>query len=139
MDSNNHKFERVEAVLDPDYVTNKISLRTASCIDNNEIVFYEIDKESKSSDESDSESKSFSEKVVNWIRKPVPRTDGKRTDIYYYEEGKKQRLRSLKEVKDYCSENELKFQPNLFNFKATDTYSGIVSGNYESSSSMSSE
>ncbi|GBN00062.1 Retrovirus-related Pol polyprotein from transposon TNT 1-94 [Araneus ventricosus] len=52
---------------------------------------------------------------------------------------KKQRLRSLKEVKDYCSENKLKFQPDIFNFKATDTYSGTVSGNYESSSSMSSE
>ncbi|GBO26123.1 hypothetical protein AVEN_110470-1 [Araneus ventricosus] len=77
LDSNNHKFERVEVVLDPDYVKNKIPLRTASYIDNNEIVLYEIDKESKSSDESDSESKSFSEKVVNWIRKLVPRTDGK--------------------------------------------------------------
>ncbi|GBM60261.1 Retrovirus-related Pol polyprotein from transposon TNT 1-94 [Araneus ventricosus] len=97
LDSNNHKFERVEAVLDPDYVKNKIPLRTASYNDNNEIVLHEIDRESKSSDESDSESKSFSEKVVNWIRKPVPRADGKRTDIYYYEEGKKQRLRSLKE------------------------------------------
>ncbi|GBN48974.1 hypothetical protein AVEN_82293-1 [Araneus ventricosus] len=29
LDSNNHKFERVEAVLDPDYVTNKIPSRTA--------------------------------------------------------------------------------------------------------------
>ncbi|GBN38138.1 hypothetical protein AVEN_182835-1 [Araneus ventricosus] len=139
VDSNDHKFERVEAVLDPHYVANKIPLRTASYIDNNEIVPDEIDRESKSSDESDSESKLFSEKVVNWIRKPVPRTDGKRTEIYYYEEGKKQRLRSLKEVKDYCSENKLKFQPDIFNFKATDTYSGIVSGNYESSSSVRSE
>ncbi|GBM86039.1 hypothetical protein AVEN_30533-1 [Araneus ventricosus] len=127
--SNNHKFEQVEAVLDPAYVTNKIPLRTASYIDNNEIVLDEIDRESES----------FIEKVVNWIRKPVPRTDGKRTDIYDYEEGGKQHLRSLKEVQDYCSENKLKFQPDLFNFKATDTYAGIVSGNYESSSSMSSE
>ncbi|GBM15313.1 hypothetical protein AVEN_210942-1 [Araneus ventricosus] len=91
VDSNNHKFERVEAVLDPDYVTNKIPLRTASYIDNNEIVLDEIDRESKSSDESESESKSFSEKVVNRIRTSVLRTDGKRTDIYYYEEDKKQR------------------------------------------------
>ncbi|GBN41288.1 hypothetical protein AVEN_84914-1 [Araneus ventricosus] len=44
VDSNNHKFERVVAVLDPDYVTNKIPLRTASYIDNNEIVLYEIDR-----------------------------------------------------------------------------------------------
>ncbi|GBM30959.1 Retrovirus-related Pol polyprotein from transposon TNT 1-94 [Araneus ventricosus] len=145
VDSNNHKFERVEAVLDPDYVTNKIPLRTASYIDNDEIVLYEIDRESKSSDENckasaeSSESNSFSEKGVNWIRKPIPRTDGKRTDIYYYEEGKKQRLRPLKEVEDYCSENKLKFQPDIFNFTATDTYSGIISENYETSSSMSTE
>ncbi|GBM39659.1 hypothetical protein AVEN_104882-1 [Araneus ventricosus] len=63
VDSNNLKFERVVAVLDPDYVTNKIPLRTASCIDNNEIVLDEIDRESKFS-ESDSESTSFNEKVV---------------------------------------------------------------------------
>ncbi|GBN92948.1 Retrovirus-related Pol polyprotein from transposon TNT 1-94 [Araneus ventricosus] len=49
LDSNNHKFERVEAVLDPDYVKNKIPLRTASYIDNNEIVLHKIDRESKSS------------------------------------------------------------------------------------------
>ncbi|GBN07807.1 hypothetical protein AVEN_240196-1 [Araneus ventricosus] len=77
VDSNTHKFELVVAVLDPDYVTNKIPLRTVSYIHNNEIVPDEIDRESKSSDESDIESKSFSEKVVNWIRKPVPRNDGK--------------------------------------------------------------
>ncbi|GBN36092.1 hypothetical protein AVEN_178782-1 [Araneus ventricosus] len=49
LDSNNHKFERVEAVLDPDYVTNNIILRTASYIDNNEIVLDEIYGESNES------------------------------------------------------------------------------------------
>ncbi|GBN00063.1 hypothetical protein AVEN_69841-1 [Araneus ventricosus] len=43
VDSNDHKFERVEAVLDPDYVAYKIPLRTAYNIDNNEIVVDEID------------------------------------------------------------------------------------------------
>ncbi|GBM24442.1 Retrovirus-related Pol polyprotein from transposon TNT 1-94 [Araneus ventricosus] len=67
VDSNNYKFERVEAVLDPDYAITKIPLRTVFYIHNNEIISDEIDRESKP----------FSEKVVNWIRKPVPRTDGK--------------------------------------------------------------
>ncbi|GBM16839.1 hypothetical protein AVEN_9417-1 [Araneus ventricosus] len=87
VDSNNHKFEPVEAVLDSDYVIDKISLRTAFYIDDNEIAPDESDSESKFSHESDSESKSSSKKVVNWIRKPVPRTNGKQAYIYYYEEG----------------------------------------------------
>ncbi|GBN92771.1 hypothetical protein AVEN_247810-1 [Araneus ventricosus] len=119
----------MESALDPDYTTNRTFLGTGSYIDDDEITPAESCHEPKSS----------GEKVATWIRKAVPRPHWKRTDIYYYEEGKTELLRPLNEVRDYCFKNKLKFQSDLFDFKGTDTYSGVVSKNHESSSSMSSE
>ena len=135
--ADNAKFERVETVLDPDFVTNKIPLRPKSHLDTteNENSPSEIETDSEPSE---SESEISDKKIVNWTRKPVTRKDGSRTEIFFYEEGKTKRLRSLKDIRKYCQENNLKFQPYLFNFKPTDTYSGIISGNKESSCSVAS-
>lgn len=63
---------------------------------------------------------------VSWTRKAVPRKDLSRTDIYYYEEGKTHRLRSLNEVKTYCEKNNIIFEPSLFNFSGSNTYEGLI-------------
>lgn len=61
-----------------------------------------------------------------WIRKPVPRPDGSRTDIYYFLKGEKERLRSLNDISKYCSRKNLEYDPSIFNFSGTDNYEGIV-------------
>lgn len=61
-----------------------------------------------------------------WIRKVVPRPDGSRNDIYYYEKGKNSRLRSLTDVKRYCSKYKIAYEPNLFSFKGKDKSHGEV-------------
>ncbi|GFQ65596.1 hypothetical protein TNCT_460031 [Trichonephila clavata] len=58
-----------------------------------------------SEDETDEDSPDThkpSTKTVNWFRKLVPRPDGSRTDVYYYQEGCTKRLRTLKDIKKYC-------------------------------------
>lgn len=65
-------------------------------------------------------------KDVNWVRRPCPRTMSSRIDVYYYEENKRERLRSLDDVKRYCNKNNILFKPELFNFSGTDDYSGVV-------------
>ncbi|GFR14918.1 hypothetical protein TNCT_511671 [Trichonephila clavata] len=54
-----------------------------------------------SEDETDEDSPDThkpSTKTVNWLRKLVPRPDGSRTDVYYYQEGCTKRLRTLKDI-----------------------------------------
>lgn len=51
--------------------------------------------------------------------------------MYYYEVGQPRsaqyRLRSLKNVRDYCIKNGIHFDPSLFNFKGkTDKFQGVV-------------
>lgn len=46
------------------------------------------------------------------------KTKGK-IDIYYYEHGKKQRIRSPAEAKEYCTKNDTEFESDIFYFKAT--------------------
>ena len=82
---------------------------------------------------SDEDSESESEKEedldlrqVNWIRRTKLRTDGIRTHVYYYEDSKNIRLRSLNDVQKYCTENNIKFEPELFNFKGDYKYNGLV-------------
>lgn len=65
---------------------------------------------------------------TRWIRKVVPRTIGDKRDIYYFDiENQSHRLRSPREVIEYCRKNNLVFKPDLFNFKKRDSYEGIVS------------
>lgn len=73
------------------------------------------------SDESGNQSRK-----VSWVRAPVERSDGSRTDIYYYEEGKTQRLRSYNDVQSYCKENRIEYNPDLFNFSGKNKFAGRV-------------
>ncbi|GFY10628.1 hypothetical protein TNCV_2194491 [Trichonephila clavipes] len=56
----------------------------------------------------------------------VTRADGSRNDIYFYEVGKSQRLRSCNEIKKYCKDRNLEFDENIFSFKGKDTFEGIL-------------
>ncbi|GBN91551.1 hypothetical protein AVEN_4977-1 [Araneus ventricosus] len=64
-------------------------------------------------------------KCVEWIRKAVPRKDGSRTDIYYYEKGCNTRIRSV-DTKKYCEDRNIEYIPSVFDFRASNTYEGIV-------------
>lgn len=82
--------------------------------------------ESSSEDESN-EKPQPGLRETRWIRKAVPRSIGPRTDIYYFDaENKAQRLRSPREVIEYCRKNNIVFKPDLFDFKGANTYEGIV-------------
>lgn len=48
------------------------------------------------------------------------------TEVYYYEDGKNQRLKSLKDASQYCLKNNIEFEPELFNYQGSDNYEGIV-------------
>jgi len=72
---------------------------------------------------------------VNWFRKPIPRRDGSRTDIYYFEDGKTDRLRSLNEIKSYCQKNQILYDPSVFNFSGNNNFRGIVSSDSQPSTS----
>lgn len=74
-------------------------------------------------------------KHVKWYRRAVPRTKSKRVDIFYYEENKKERLRSLEDVRKYCDRNSIHFKPEIFDFKGNNHFTGIVSDDDESSDS----
>lgn len=63
---------------------------------------------------------------VSWFRKPATRRTGNRVDIYYYEQGKTQRLRSLADVQKYCKDQGIKFHADLFDFSGSNPYRGIV-------------
>lgn len=85
----------------------------------------EEDTDSESSDNCQSTTIS-SLLEVNWLDKPVPRPTGKWVDIYYYEKGKPDHLRSLAEVERYCDKHKIKFSPDLFDFKGSNLYTGPV-------------
>lgn len=67
---------------------------------------------------------------VTWLRKPIPRPDKSRVDIYYFEQkGSNElgpRLRSHNDVERYCSREGIRYEPSLFNFRGTDLYHGSV-------------
>ncbi|GFQ68533.1 CCHC-type domain-containing protein [Trichonephila clavata] len=80
-----------------------------------------------SEDETDEDSPDThkpSTKTVNWFRKLVPRPDGSRTDVYYYQEGCTKRLRTLKDIEKYCKDHNLTFDSDIFNFSQSDTFHG---------------
>lgn len=91
-------------------------------------------------DESDSEPEQepISLKEAIWIRKPVPRKKSSRIDIFYYEQGCSQRLRSLNDVEKYCAEKGLIYEPNLFSFRGSDPFSGIINPSEDPSASSTS-
>ncbi|GBN50566.1 hypothetical protein AVEN_148820-1 [Araneus ventricosus] len=60
------------------------------------------------------------------LRKVVPRENENRTHIYYCVSAQKTRLRSINEVKKYCEDHELEYNPKLFNFSGSIFYQGPV-------------
>lgn len=64
--------------------------------------------------------------IPKWRRKAVPRAEGTRHDIYYYEGDSKERMRSLKNVEDYCNKYNLPFESELFDFSTKNTFSGEI-------------
>ncbi|GFR07054.1 retrovirus-related Pol polyprotein from transposon TNT 1-94 [Trichonephila clavata] len=79
-----------------------------------------------------------STKTVNWFRKLVPRPDGSRTDVYYYQEGCTKRLRTLKDIEKYCKDHNLTFDSDIFNFSQSNTFHGVIDGSKgDASSSLS--
>ena len=80
------------------------------------------DEESSIPDKVDSKSL----KRVNWVRKPKIRKDRSRTDIYYYEEGKEKRFKSLKEIEKHCIENQINFEPSIFDFSSKNKFKGVI-------------
>jgi hypothetical protein len=104
--------------------------------------FYASSSDEEESDDTDSSQDidtvvpAPSLKKVRWIRQRKPRKESPRCDIYYYEEGKSQRLRSHQDIEKYCDNNEIEFNPLLFNFKGKDEYEGIVDDTAEAGTSM---
>lgn len=78
------------------------------------------------SNDSDHENESFPEKLhcrdLKWDRKVVKRQSGKtagRLDIYYYPAGATgPRLRSQNDIKKYCDEHSIIYDPGEFNFQS---------------------
>lgn len=63
---------------------------------------------------------------IVWVRKTLPRKDKSRNDIYYRTVGTKRWLKSLKEIKSFCEDKDIEFNPDMFNFSGKNTYSGVV-------------
>lgn len=58
----------------------------------------------------------------------------KRVNIYYYESGKTDHLRSPMEVERYCNRHKIWYNPDIFYFKGSNLYSGPVSDVFNSDS-----
>ncbi|GFR29984.1 thyroid receptor-interacting protein 11 [Trichonephila clavata] len=92
-------------------------------------VFFSTPKSSEDETDEDSpDTHKPSTKTVNWFRKLVPRPDGSRTDVYYYQEGCTKRLRTLKDIEKYCKDHNLTFDSDIFNFSQSDTFNGVTDG-----------
>lgn len=65
-------------------------------------------------------------KNLSWSREAVPRKGGSRNDIYYRVEGFKDRLRSYKEVEDFCKANNISYSRDFFDFGVKNNFSGKV-------------
>lgn len=97
---------------------------------------HESDSDVESTDE-DVEATPTTKRHTTWIRKLVPRPDGSRIDVYYYEKDKSQRLRSIPDVMRYCKENNIHYEPNLFNFKQKYSFEGEVSSSPDPDANLS--
>lgn len=111
------------------------------------------DEEYDSTDESQISSDTPEEvqpelKRVKWRRERKTRKTGPkkylgpsgelepRSDIYYYEEGKNLRLRSLKDIENYCKDSNILFEPSLFDFSGKETYEGVINDTVDTESSL---
>lgn len=98
---------------------------------------YVYPKEETSDSDSENEDPKFSPlKEIKFTRVEVPRKDKSRTDIYYYPEGSTKRLRSKREVEEYCDANNIIYCPDNFNFSGktdidSDDESDLIEENSE--------
>ncbi|GBN24804.1 hypothetical protein AVEN_201469-1, partial [Araneus ventricosus] len=86
----------------------------------------ELEQYKTASEETEDETEIEEPSDFYWLRKAVPRKNENRTDIYYCISGQKTRLRSINEVKKYCEDHELEYNPKLFNFSGNIFYQGPV-------------
>ncbi|GBL95548.1 Retrovirus-related Pol polyprotein from transposon TNT 1-94 [Araneus ventricosus] len=86
----------------------------------------ELEQYKTASEETEDETEIEEPSGFYWLRKAVPRKNENRTDIYYCISGQKTRLRSINEVKKYCKDHELEYNPKLFNFSGNVFYQGPV-------------
>ncbi|GFR00668.1 retrovirus-related Pol polyprotein from transposon TNT 1-94 [Trichonephila clavata] len=98
------KFEPFEPFPDEDSRHERI-VKDAS--DKSSVATPESSEDETDEDSSDTHKPST--KTVNWFRKLVPRPDGSRTDVYYYQEGCTKRLRTLKNIEKYCKDHNKTF------------------------------
>ncbi|GBM84026.1 Retrovirus-related Pol polyprotein from transposon TNT 1-94 [Araneus ventricosus] len=61
--------------------------------------------------------------IEDWTRKEYTKTRSKQMYVYYCPPSSKTKLKSLNEVRKYCKENKITFEPEKFNFKAKTKYS----------------
>lgn len=94
----------------------------------NRITDTEGDDSHASSDDDDSNPGNSGLRVPNWIRRATPRPTGNRTDIYYYEEGCTERIRSLNDAKQYCQMKNIDFNEANFDFSGKNNFSGKIQG-----------
>lgn len=96
-------------------------------------IVYPIESDTSSASEDESEDENLGDsknlRETSWRRTAVPRPDGSRTDIYYYESGKGKRLRSLNEVENYCKQQNLVFHQEIFDFSGKNKFEGDVTLN----------
>ncbi|GFR21751.1 retrovirus-related Pol polyprotein from transposon TNT 1-94 [Trichonephila clavata] len=127
------KFEPFEPFPDEDLRHERI-VKDAS--DKSSVATPESSEDETDEDSSDTHKPST--KTVNWFRKLVPRPDGSRADVYYYQEGCTKRLRTLKDIEKYCKDHNLTFDYDIFNFSQSDTFHGVIDGSKgDASSSLS--
>ena len=65
-------------------------------------------------------------RIINWTRTLQRRKVSPRTDVYYYPEGFNKKLKTVREVKDFCTKNNIFFDPDLFDFSTLNKYQGPV-------------
>lgn len=102
----------------------------------NSVAHTDTDKEPEEENQSVTESEIV--KSSNWIRKEVVRKSGKsvgHTDVYYYPYEGAKRLRSMKEIKDYCKKENVEFRKEDFSFKPEEQTSLSTTSGDDSSES----
>ena len=64
--------------------------------------------------------------VINWTCTLQCKKISPRSDVYYYSEEFNKKLKSNREVKEFCAKNNIFFDPDLFNFSTWNKYQGPI-------------
>ena len=64
--------------------------------------------------------------IINWTRTLHRRKISPHSDIYYYPEGFNKKLKSNRKIKEFCTKNNIFFDPNLFDFSTLNQYQGFM-------------